>query len=464
MYRLLFLFASTFSVSARFYSDPSPSSSPYTGIRSSLGVVYPFYFRDASTSYTWGMYGYVQYITDACDGANFIAANSEVYACTEILNCQQQLNDILDGNFNSNYAYSSFIPSPIQTISFSQTSPTFSPILQSPATQMSDAFVYTVLGEQRSCENLLRYKIYQVDPIPTLSLPISTIISIPLGIMVVILAIIGHIRKRRRRLGLTGLGLGALFFGHQQNFQVPHPPPVQQVVPLTYAPPPFINLEANQYQQSIQFQVQNPPPLNQEALPNQIEQIKKLGLKAWKFFSLDPNWIRVDDFNGMQTLEFLIAVPGAVATIMTDHPLWNAWKETTVLRVSPGTVFSVGFATAPYPPFRQVGLNLHSIGYHSTGQIFHSTSTPSRTFTALYTGQTIGCGYDTVTGSVYFTLNGILLGEGNLEIQREKRPYHAAVSANGIASISLNFGNFPFKYTDMENYVRENEPPPAYSY
>ncbi|KAJ1563398.1 Rsp5p-dependent ubiquitination, sorting of cargo proteins at the multivesicular body, partial [Nowakowskiella sp. JEL0078] len=79
------------------------------------------------------------------------------------------------------------------------------------------------------------------------------------------------------------------------------------------------------------------------------------------------------------------------------------------------------------------------------GRAFENDYFGGRTFGSPFTkGQTVGCGYDPVSGSVYFTLEGILIGEATKS--RSQRPYHAAVGADGRCTLRVNFGQRPFKY------------------
>ncbi|KAI8814913.1 hypothetical protein BJ742DRAFT_784875 [Cladochytrium replicatum] len=78
---------------------------------------------------------------------------------------------------------------------------------------------------------------------------------------------------------------------------------------------------------------------------------------------------------------------------------------------------------------------------------FVNDSYGGRTFGSPYTkGSVVGVGYVFETGAVFFTLNGMLIGEAMTIEERVKHPYHAAVAADGPAMLSLNFGQSPFLY------------------
>ncbi|KAJ3079838.1 hypothetical protein HK102_003474, partial [Quaeritorhiza haematococci] len=71
---------------------------------------------------------------------------------------------------------------------------------------------------------------------------------------------------------------------------------------------------------------------------------------------------------------------------------------------------SVGLATRPYSPFHHIGWDRFSIAYHSDdGQIFLNSNQGGIPFSVPYNvGDTVGCGYIPSTGSVFFTLNGVV--------------------------------------------------------
>ncbi|KAJ1559620.1 hypothetical protein HK096_011614 [Nowakowskiella sp. JEL0078] len=208
------------------------------------------------------------------------------------------------------------------------------------------------------------------------------------------------------------------------------------------------------------------PPVTHEG-PSEADKvyIRANGFQSFKFQSLDESWVRVSN----NVIEFKGPIVGADACVLSLKPLLRldhnridltgkvgdkldykacVYYEVTIKEMSfnPLTVISVGFATANYPPFRLVGWNKYSIGIHSDdGRVFENDKFGGRTFTGPFSaGQTVGCGYDPKSGRVFFTLNGVNIGEASKNPARH--PYHACVGADGKAKLSVNFGEFPFVF------------------
>ncbi|KAJ3048159.1 Rsp5p-dependent ubiquitination, sorting of cargo proteins at the multivesicular body, partial [Quaeritorhiza haematococci] len=116
--------------------------------------------------------------------------------------------------------------------------------------------------------------------------------------------------------------------------------------------------------------------------------------------------------------------------------------------------------------FRLVGWNRYSIGYHSDdGRLFKNDGFSGRLFGRRYgKGDTIGVGYHPTRGSVFFTLNGKVVGSqtdgasssssseslrGSVcEGEGDRHPYHIAVSADGPCVLVVNFGQKEFVYEE----------------
>ena len=70
---------------------------------------------------------------------------------------------------------------------------------------------------------------------------------------------------------------------------------------------------------------------------------------------------------------------------------------------------------------------------------------------------TVGCGYNPLSGEIYFTFNGSLLGtlyttEVEFDIVAEKRySLFPSIGANGKCKIRVNFGEEEFIYRDIYN-------------
>ncbi|SAL99966.1 hypothetical protein [Absidia glauca] len=122
--------------------------------------------------------------------------------------------------------------------------------------------------------------------------------------------------------------------------------------------------------------------------------------------------------------------------------------EMTVDQVDRDVVLAIGLTTRPYPLFRMPGWNKHSAGYHSDdGYKFCDDASGGQAFGPSWTkGDTVGCAYNVDTGTVYFTLNGMLIGGEGAFSGLESHVYYPGVASDGPASVRINFGAAPFKY------------------
>ncbi|ORZ15088.1 concanavalin A-like lectin/glucanase domain-containing protein, partial [Absidia repens] len=113
---------------------------------------------------------------------------------------------------------------------------------------------------------------------------------------------------------------------------------------------------------------------------------------------------------------------------------------------------AIGLTTRPYPLFRMPGWNRHSVGYHSDdGHKFCDDATGGQPFGPSWTkGDTVGCIYNVETGTVYFSLNGYLIGGGATGTGAfsglESHVYYPSIGSDGSATVLVNFGAAPFKY------------------
>ncbi|KAJ1550031.1 hypothetical protein HK096_009125, partial [Nowakowskiella sp. JEL0078] len=221
----------------------------------------------------------------------------------------------------------------------------------------------------------------------------------------------------------------------------------------------FNNASPNEADRADAFQRIHPPPSRQTLNAAEIEEIRIHGLAAFTMQSLDSTWIEVVG----RVVLFKGPIAHSDACVVSRMPLarldalgirskldfkTSVYFEVSLLEVSfdPLTVVSVGLATGNYPPFRLVGWNKYSIGIHSDdGRVYENDKFGGRSFTGPFSvGQTVGCGYDLKSGRVFFTIDGVYIGEASK--QHSRHPYHACIGADGKAKLVVNFGETPFVY------------------
>ncbi|GBB94118.1 hypothetical protein RclHR1_22970002 [Rhizophagus clarus] len=131
------------------------------------------------------------------------------------------------------------------------------------------------------------------------------------------------------------------------------------------------------------------------------------------------------------------------------------YYEMTILKITDpyNTNIAIGLATKPYPCFRLPGLNLYSVGYHSiNGKKFNNNNIGIEYGPDWEVGDTVGCGYYSDAGEVFFTRNGDFLGEAFTHI---KHIWFPTIGASGPCMVEINFGDNPdneFKYKKAIGY------------
>ncbi|RGB30553.1 concanavalin A-like lectin/glucanase domain-containing protein [Rhizophagus diaphanus] len=137
------------------------------------------------------------------------------------------------------------------------------------------------------------------------------------------------------------------------------------------------------------------------------------------------------------------------------HRKLHYYEMTIIKNTDPyNTNIAIGLATKPYPYFRLPGLNLYSVGYHSiNGQKFNNDSIGIKygpDWTEVE--DTVGCGYYSDSGDVFFTKNGKFLGNAFTDI---KHIWFPTIGASSPCTVEINFGDNPdneFKYKEAIGY------------
>jgi hypothetical protein len=131
----------------------------------------------------------------------------------------------------------------------------------------------------------------------------------------------------------------------------------------------------------------------------------------------------------------------------------SSYYEVTINSKAPTVCISVGFASRPYPPFRLPGWEHNSIAFHSdTGNKFFNDEFHGAAYAQPYgMGDTIGCGYQRSgdAWNYYFTRNGKCLPNAYTTSFLNNETY-GIVGADGDAALTVNFGDRPFIYRDLQ--------------
>mmetsp|Transcript_14669 Transcript_14669/g.35773 ORF Transcript_14669/g.35773 Transcript_14669/m.35773 type:complete len:686 (+) Transcript_14669:124-2181(+) len=123
---------------------------------------------------------------------------------------------------------------------------------------------------------------------------------------------------------------------------------------------------------------------------------------------------------------------------------------------------AVGLATESFHIHsRMPGWDRRSYGFHGDdGGLFHSSGTMVRPFGERFgAGDTVGCGVDFSSKSIFFTLNGKFLGNGWTNIDGEflKNDLFPVVGVDTNCPIHLNLGGeTPFTF-DLSSFIMKDE-------
>ncbi|CAM9656017.1 unnamed protein product, partial [Choristocarpus tenellus] len=122
--------------------------------------------------------------------------------------------------------------------------------------------------------------------------------------------------------------------------------------------------------------------------------------------------------------------------------------EVTIVNPGEKTMIGVGLADQDHFPATKhmPGWIDHSYGYHGDdGRKFGPGSTEG-TWDKWQDGDVIGCGFDCQRSTIWYTRNGMLLGDGFTGVTETKLVPVVGFHSNG-ESVRVNFGLAPFVYT-----------------
>lgn len=120
----------------------------------------------------------------------------------------------------------------------------------------------------------------------------------------------------------------------------------------------------------------------------------------------------------------------------------------SVHRENPFECVAVGLATQSFQKNKRLpGWDSESFGYHGDdGAIFHGKGKRLSEFGPRYgCNDIVGCGFNHKEGSIFYTLNGKMLGTAFTEVPTNKELY-PTVGIDSNCSVHFNFGTAPFKF------------------
>ena len=138
-----------------------------------------------------------------------------------------------------------------------------------------------------------------------------------------------------------------------------------------------------------------------------------------------------------------------------SNPFYNPFEEQ-----SPSTeCVAVGLATKAFELKRLPGWDNDSYGYHGDdGAIFHGRGRQLATYGPSFgAGDTVGCGVDYESRSIFFTLNGKYHGTafGGIDLA-DGQILYPTVGIDAAVNVTFNFGREKFKF-DLYSYIAKRE-------
>lgn len=218
-----------------------------------------------------------------------------------------------------------------------------------------------------------------------------------------------------------------------------------------FVPEPSFNFdgwteeETQSYDLARAFEAAHPPnSVPTDITPDQRQLIQEKGVYAWSFLSdMDQNVI----INDRTEVTFL----GGEVCVQTNLPIPKQqpiyYFEVKMFEKPESTKVGLGVATKPYPSWRFPGLNKTSIGYISnTGRKHFNDPFDGFDFGSTYSeGDVIGCGYRPRSGTIFFTKNGVKIGDAFSGLKCNLFP---TIAAYGPCSLHVNLGQMGFVFIE----------------
>ncbi|PPQ98683.1 hypothetical protein CVT24_003310 [Panaeolus cyanescens] len=253
-----------------------------------------------------------------------------------------------------------------------------------------------------------------------------------------------------------------------------YPPPTEQ--PPEWAPAPeksyaygkYNEAPEDEYEAGEQFCTDNPlwPP---QLLPSHVvDEIAKRGCAVWGLQIPPRPRFRGEIKQGPAVISVTTSSECNDSCILSTLPIIGGLYDTqgkngvyyeVCIRKMNGFI-AVGTACQPYPLWRLPGWNRQSAGLHLDDfRKFFEDPDGGRDYTDAISqinwGDTIGCGYEFSTGSIFFTYNGVRLPNAftGLYLPRHAQDVFAAIGVEGECEFEVNFGGDVFRWKEANEWA-----------
>ncbi|XP_006455777.1 hypothetical protein AGABI2DRAFT_76541 [Agaricus bisporus var. bisporus H97] len=236
----------------------------------------------------------------------------------------------------------------------------------------------------------------------------------------------------------------------------------------------YADAPEDEYQAAESF-CQTYPPYPAQLVPSHIiDNIKSIGEKAWGLSYPTLNRfsgtiINPTDSKGSSGVVKVTTTPmcGDVC-LMSDLPILaglygikgktGVYYEVLINRMD--GLIAIGTSCRPYPEYRLPGWNRLSAGLHLDDlRKFFEDPDGGRDYTPDLTrinpGDTIGCGYEFASGSLFYTYNGYRLPVAftGLYLPRQTHDVFAAIGVEGCCDFDVNFGGDYFRWKEGNEWA-----------
>ncbi|KAF8966898.1 hypothetical protein BDZ97DRAFT_1805781 [Flammula alnicola] len=200
----------------------------------------------------------------------------------------------------------------------------------------------------------------------------------------------------------------------------------------------------------------HPPRL----LPSDVvDKINEIGCKAWGIeVPISPRFVghvQNDSKGGPGVITVRTAPECKDVCLLSDLPIIaglydiqgkvGIYYEIYIAKMD--GIIALGTACRPYPVWRLPGWNRMSAGFHLDDfRKFFEDADGGRDYTdainRINPGDTVGCGYEFQTGTIFYTYNGMRLPPAftGIYLPRQAQDVFAAIGVEGYCDFQVNFG------------------------
>ncbi|KAF9459199.1 hypothetical protein BDZ94DRAFT_1268808 [Collybia nuda] len=230
----------------------------------------------------------------------------------------------------------------------------------------------------------------------------------------------------------------------------------------------------DEYDAAENFCLEYPPQLPRLIPSDAVDRINAIGCKAWgievpitpRFVGTvqnlgdskgGPGIVRVQTEAECKDVCLLSDLP-ILAGLYDTHGKTGIYYEIYIHRMD--GIIAIGTACRPYPAWRLPGWNRLSAGLHLDDfRKFFEDPDGGRDYTDAVTGinsgDTIGCGYEFASGTLFFTYNGMRLPPAftGIYLPRHNHDVFAAIGVEGDCDFEVNFGGEYFRWKEGSEWA-----------